>query len=152
MLGCRRENSWLPRMLLAGGGREQDQRCNPMAQLRFACWFAAETDSLNGLCGREHFICLGAYTDVFGEVRPSHRAGVIHQKLCRSGDVASLRTAADMQQVVSANGLRFGIGEERKRVSRFAAELFRSLRAIHANRYRTNTGVVELLQIFLNAS
>ena len=62
------------------------------------------------------------------------------------------RTASDVQEIVLANRFRIRIGQEWKCIARFAAQVLGLLRTVNADGDRTNARVVELLQIFLDAS
>ena len=56
-----------------------------------------------------------------------------------------------VDQVIAANRIQVGIRKKRERVARFLTKIARLLRTVHADRYRTNSDFIELIQILLNA-
>jgi hypothetical protein len=100
----------------------------------------------------QHLVGLGADANVFCEVRPSHRAGGIYQKLCRAGDVAAFRPAAFVQQVIAADGFSLRIRQDWEGISGLAGQVARDFRRVNANGHGTHTGGFKLLQVFLDAS
>ena len=103
-------------------------------------------------CYHQHLIRLRADANVLGEVHPADNAGSINQELGRPRNVGMARSAFGVQQVVAADGLCFRIREKRKGIACTLAELSRLFNAVNADRYGTNTSVLELLKVLLNAS
>ena len=56
-----------------------------------------------------------------------------------------------VNQIIAANRIQVGIRKKRERVARFLTKIARLLRTVHANRNRTNSPFIELVQILLNA-
>ena len=100
----------------------------------------------------QHLVGFGANANVLSEVLPTHGAGGIHQELCRPGDIASVRAAAHVQQVIAANHLGLGIGEKWEGISGLAAQVAGNLRRVNADGDGPDAGVVELTKILLYAS
>jgi len=92
-----------------------------------------------------------AHPVILSQHSPAHRAGGVNQKLCRPRDVAAIFALTLVNQIVAGDRLEFGIGKKWKSVPGFLAEVARLFRAIDANRDGTNPGVVELIEILLNA-
>jgi len=100
----------------------------------------------------KHLVGFGAHANVFREVRPAHGSGAIYQELSRPRYLVASGAAANVKQIVPANGFRIRIGKEREGIACFAAELLRLLGTVNADRDRKDTGIVELYKIFLYAS
>ena len=56
-----------------------------------------------------------------------------------------------VDQIITANRIQVGIRKKRERIARFLRKITRLLRTIHADRNRTNSHFIELIQILLNA-
>jgi len=57
-----------------------------------------------------------------------------------------------VEEVITANHFRLGIGKERKSVSGFAAQVAGDPWCVNADGDGTNAGIVEFTEIFLYAS
>lgn len=108
--------------------------------------------SRNRFNSGQQFIGFGAHANIFREIRPAHGSCLVHQKFGGPGNIMTSGTAADVQQVIAANRFRVGIGEKREGIPGFAAEIFRLLRTIDADGYRTDSRILELCQVLLYAS
>ena len=80
-----------------------------------------------------------ANTEVFSEITPANNAVAIDEKLRGPRDVVSVFTRAFVQKIVSANNFGIRIGEERKCIARFFAEIARGFRQVDADRDRLHT-------------
>jgi hypothetical protein len=52
-------------------------------------------------------------SDIFREIYPANCPGGINKKLRRAGNIGAFRSCAGMQQIVTTNDFRLGIGKER---------------------------------------
>jgi len=76
----------------------------------------------------------------------------IKEKFGGPGNVVAIGAATGMEEVVIANYLRIGIGEELERESGFAGEVARDFRGIDADRYGNDAGGLEFGKLLLDAS
>ena len=56
-----------------------------------------------------------------------------------------------VDQVIAANRIQVGIRKKCESVARFLTKIARLLRSVYADRNRTNSHFIELIQISLNA-
>ena len=52
-------------------------------------------------------------SDVFRQIDPANCSGGVNQEFGRASNVTALRSSVGMQEIVTANDLRFRIGKER---------------------------------------
>ena len=102
--------------------------------------------------GSEHLFRPGAYADVFGEILPAHNAGAIDQKLCWAGDVVAIGSPRDMQQIVTADYVQFGIRQKREGVARLSTQVRGHLRRVNTDGDWANSKRLEFLKLLLDAS
>src|SRR4029077_9458408 len=86
----------------------------------------------------EHLPRPGAHTKIAGEVAPAHDTGVVEKEFSRPGDVASVYARSFVEEVITPNGLRIGIGKEREGVPGFPAEIARLVARFAADRHRVD--------------
>jgi hypothetical protein len=84
--------------------------------------------------GFQHLFGSRAYGDVFGEIYPANYSARINEKLRRTGDVRAFWACTAMQQIVTANDFRLGIGQERVGVAEFLSLAPINFRCVHTNR------------------
>jgi hypothetical protein len=100
----------------------------------------------------QHFVSAGADADVFGEVDPPDGTIGIEQKFSGPRNVVAVGTASGVEQVVIADHLGIGIGEDWERESAFAGEVARDFRRVDADRYGNDAGGLEFWKLLLDAS
>ncbi len=76
----------------------------------------------------------------------------IEQKFSGPGDIVAIGAGSGVEEVVIANYLGIGIGEELERESGFAGEVAGDFRRIDADRYGNDAGGLEFGKLLLDAS
>ncbi len=92
----------------------------------------------------QHLFGPRTHSDVFGEIYPANYSARINEKLCRASDVRAFWACAMMQQIVTPNHFRFGIGEERVGVTKFLSLAPVDFRCVHTNRDDLNPARFEV--------
>jgi hypothetical protein len=93
---------------------------------------------LCSLKGLQHLFGPRAHSNVFGKIHPADRTRGINEKLCRAGNIRAFGPRAAMQQVVTPNYFRLGIGQERVGVAKFLSLAPVDFRCVHTNRNYLN--------------
>ena len=103
-----------------------------------------------------HFIecfqdLLGArpHGNILREVDPTNYASRIDEKFGRPGNVRALRSAAGMEEIVTANHSGVWIGKKSKRVAELLPMAAVDLRGINTHSHNPNAARLELRQLLL---
>ena len=88
-------------------------------------------------------------TDAFGEIHPTNRAGGINEKFGRPRDVGFFRPGARMEQIVTANHFRAGVGKERESETELFGMPIIYLGGVDANGDNAKTARVEVGELLL---
>lgn len=110
------------------------------------------TVSGDGAGGDEELLGAGADANVFGEVFPTDGAGAVHEELGGTGDVRGFRAGGFVQEVVTANDFRRGVGEKSKGVALRFAEMLGNGGRVNANGHHADALSGELGKLVLDAS
>ena len=86
----------------------------------------------------QHLFGPRTHSDVFGEIYPANYSARINEKLCRASDVRAFGPCAAMQQIVTTNHFRPGIGQERVGVAKFLTLAPVNFRGVHTDRDHLN--------------
>jgi len=93
---------------------------------------------------------LGARTDtqILGQIDPADRPGRIDQKFSGPRNLASVRAALAVEQVIAANGVKLFVGEERVGVALLLTKILGDWGRIHADGYDLHSARLELIKLF----
>jgi hypothetical protein len=94
--------------------------------------------------GFQHLFRSRTHSDVFGEIYAANYSALINEKLCRASNVRAFWACAMMQQVVTPNHFRLGIGEKRVGVAKFLSLAPVDFRCVHTNRDHLNPARFEV--------
>jgi hypothetical protein len=100
----------------------------------------------------EHFVGAGPDANVFGEIAPAYCATAIDEEFGRAGDVAAVRTAAGVQQMILPDYLGLGVAEDGECVAGFAGQIARDVRRVHADGDGADARGLEFGEIFFDPS
>jgi hypothetical protein len=100
--------------------------------------------------GGEDLVGAGAHPEILGQIHPAYGAGSVEQKFGRTGDILAILSGAGMEQVVTTDGLGFGIGKKCKGVAGFAAEVAGDLGSIHSDGHGANPSRLDEFQILFD--
>ena len=101
-------------------------------------------------CGFHDLLGSGSHQKVLGEVHPTNRSGRIQQEFGRARDVLSANSSPSMQQVVPPNYLGPGVGKEGVTVAGLFAQIARGLCRIYADRDRSNSKLLNVVEMFFD--
>ena len=73
--------------------------------------FLTSGGPLHLIKGFQHLFRTRPDSDIFREIYPANCPGGINKKLRRAGNIGAFRSCAGMQQIVTTNDFRLGIGK-----------------------------------------
>ena len=97
----------------------------------------------------QHLFGPGTDTDVFREVHPLNRSVAVDQEFGRTRYIFLLRAGVRMEEIVTPNHFRFGIGKNWKRVTELLPVTLAGIGRINTDCDDTNPASLEFRQPFL---
>jgi hypothetical protein len=88
---------------------------------------------------------------IFRQIHPSHSARGVKEELGWARDVVSAFAGSGVDQIVSANNIQVGVGENVELESGFFGQLTRLFGRVNADCDDTNTGLLQFLQVSLDS-
>ena len=107
----------------AGGAAARAVASRQGTTKRYRIIFELSRTPLQRIDLPQHGFRAGPYAYVIGQVDPQDRAGGIHQKFGRPGDILAVLAGSGVQYSVAPDDFRAGVGQEREFVALAAAKL-----------------------------
>jgi hypothetical protein len=105
---------------------------------------------LSGGC--QHLICTRSHANVLGKVVPANGLRSVDEEFGWPCNVVTLRTSADMQQMILTDHCGIGIGKNRERVAGFLSQILRDRRRVYTDRNRPHSCRFEFCQPLFDTS